>query len=188
MNKNIVIIHYNTPYLTECLVRSINLFVKDAIIYIFDNSDSLPFINNFSNVTILDNTNGQIINFDKWLKKYPNRKKSPGSANKWGSAKHCYSVEKCMEIIKENFILLDSDVLLKKDISNLLKKNIIYAGEIITQPNSSIKRILPFICYINVKMCKRNGIHYFDDAYMHGLANYKKTHLLTNMILVLVFI
>ena len=33
MKKNIVIVHYNTPHLTECLVRSINLFVKDAVIY-----------------------------------------------------------------------------------------------------------------------------------------------------------
>ena len=44
MKKNILIIHYNTPYLTECLVRSINLFVKDAIIYIFDNSNEKPFM------------------------------------------------------------------------------------------------------------------------------------------------
>ena len=65
MKKNIVIVHYNTPYLTECLVRSINLFVEDAIIYIFDNSDKKPFTAEFDNVTILDNTKGQIINFDK---------------------------------------------------------------------------------------------------------------------------
>ena len=53
MKKNIVIVHYNTPYLTECLVRSINFFVKDAIIYIFDNSDKSPFTAKFDNVTIL---------------------------------------------------------------------------------------------------------------------------------------
>ena len=65
MNKNIVIIHYNTPYLTECLVRSINLFVKDAKIYIFDNSDKDPFTAEFDNVIKLDNTKGQYIDFDK---------------------------------------------------------------------------------------------------------------------------
>lgn len=43
MKKNILIIHYNTPYLTECLVRSINLFVEDAVVYIFDNSNEKPF-------------------------------------------------------------------------------------------------------------------------------------------------
>ena len=170
MKKNIVIIHYNTPYLTECLVRSINLFVKDAIIYIFDNSDKLPFTAKFDNVTIFDNTNGQIINFDEWLKKYPKKHLSPGRVNKWGSAKHCYSVEKCMQLIKDNFILLDSDVLLKRDISDLFDEKSLYVGEVITQPRSTIKRILPFICFINTKMCLDKKIHYFNDNYMHGLA------------------
>lgn len=169
MKKNILIIHYNTPYLTECLVRSINLFVKDAIIYIFDNSNESPFTAKFDNVIVFDNTKSQIIDFDKWLDKYPKKKLSGGKLNKWGSAKHCYSVEKCMELIGENFILLDSDVLLKKDISELFDSNVIYIGEVVNQPNSLIKRVLPFICYINVEMCKENGVHYFDDKFMHGL-------------------
>ena len=152
MSKNIVIIHYNTPYLTECLVRSINLYVKDAIIYIFDNSNKSPFNAKFDNVKILDNTKGQIINFKEWLKKYPQKNISPGRVNEWGSAKHCYSVEKCMDLIKENFILLDSDVLLKRDISNLFINDLIYVGEVVTQPNSSIKRVLPFLCFINVEI------------------------------------
>ena len=170
MNKNIVIIHYNTPHLTECLVRSINLFVKDAVIYIFDNSDKSPFVAKFNNVTLLDNTKGQIVNFDEWLKKYPRRTISNGKVNGWGSAKHCYSVEKCMELIGENFFLLDSDILLKRDISELADNNCIYVGETITQPNSTVKRILPYLCYINVDMCKENGVHYFDQNYMHGLS------------------
>lgn len=170
MKKNIVIIHYNTPHLTECLVRSINLFVNDAVIYVFDNSDKDPFTAKFDNVTLFDNTKGKIIDFDKWLQKYPNRIKSNGRTNQWGSAKHCYSVEKCMDLINEDFILLDSDVLLKKDISELFDSNLIYCGEAIRQPNSDVYRVLPFICYINVNMCKENNIHYFDDNYMHGLA------------------
>ena len=82
MKKNIVIIHYNTPHLTECLVRSINLFVKDAVIYIFDNSDKSPFTATFDNVTIIDNTKGQIINFDIWLKRYPDRVKTSAGRNR----------------------------------------------------------------------------------------------------------
>lgn len=169
MNKNIVIIHFNTPLLTECLVRSINLFVKDAKIYIFDNSDKLPFTAKFDNVTVMDNTKGQIINFDEWLKKYPKRTSSFGKTNKWASAKHCYSVEKCMEIINDNFILLDSDVLLKKDISELFDEESIYVAEVIKQPRFNVKRVLPFICYINTKMCVKNNIHYFDEKHMYGL-------------------
>ena len=169
MNKNIVIVHYNTPYLTECLVRSINLFVKDAIIYIFDNSDKKPFTAKFGNVSIIDNTKGQIINFDKWVKNYPHRFASGGMRNNCGSAKHCYSVEKCMEIIKENFVLMDSDILLKKDISPFFQEDCMYVGETVLQPSSNVERLLPFICFINTKMCKEKGIHYFDDNYMHGL-------------------
>ena len=169
MQKNIVIIHYNTPHMTECLVKSINKFVNDANIYIFDNSDEKPFTAQFDNVTVIDNTSGQIIDFQSWIEKYKNRKKSNGKTNNHASAKHAYSVEKCMEIIDENFILMDSDILLKQDITPLFRNDAIYVGETTTQPKSTIKRVLPFLCFINTEMCKKNGIHYFNDSYMHGL-------------------
>lgn len=91
----------------------------------------------------------------------------------FGSAKHCYSIEKCIEIINENFIFLDSDVLIKKDISNLYDEKVAYVGEIIKQPSVTIKRVLPFLCFINVDMLKKHGKHYFYDNYMHGLYNNK---------------
>ena len=174
MEKNIVIVHYNTPFLTECLVRSINLFVKDAKIYIFDNSDKYPFTAKFDNVTILDNTKGKYINFDKWLEKYPRKTVAVGRLNGWASAKHCYSVEKCMEILNDNFILLDSDILLKKDISDLYDENMLYCAEEVTQPRVNVKRILPYVCYINVKKCREKNIHYFNDEYILGLNRLSK--------------
>ena len=64
---------------------------------------------------------------------------------------------------------MDSDVLLKKDISDLYDKDIIYSGEVTIHANSSIKRVLPFITYINTEMCLENGVKYFDENYMHGL-------------------
>ena len=171
MSKNVCIIHFNTPVLTAYLVKSINKHTPGTNIYIFDNSDKSPFVNYFNNVTVFDNTKGQIINFNQWLKKYPNRDKSGGKANKWGSAKHAYSVEKCMELIKEPFVLFDSDVLVKKDFSPLFDEIVCYKGEVINQPgtNNKIKRVLPFICFINTPMCISKGIHYFDENYMHGL-------------------
>ena len=169
MNKNVCIVHFNTPVLTAHLVKSINKHTPGTNIYIFDNSDKRPFVNAFNNVTVFDNTKGQIINFDQWLKKYPNREKSGGKANKWGSAKHAYSVEKCMELIKEPFVLLDSDVLIKKDFTPLYDEIVCYKGEVIYQPNSKVKRVLPFICFINTPLCNKNGVHYFDENYMHGL-------------------
>jgi len=74
-----------------------------------------------------------------------------------------------MNIINDDFILLDSDILLKSDISSFVNENYIYTGEIIQQPLSTIKRVLPFICYINVPLCKKKNIHYFDENHMHGL-------------------
>lgn len=169
MNKNVCIIHFNTPVLTAHLVKSINKHTPGTNIYIFDNSDKRPFVNYFSNVTVFDNTKGQIINFNEWLKKYPNKDKSGGKANKWGSAKHAYSVEKCMELINEPFVLFDSDVLVKKDFTPMFDEIACYKGEVIVQPNSKIKRVLPFICFINTPLCRKKNVHYFDENYMHGL-------------------
>ena len=171
MKKNFVIIHYNTPILTSCLVNSINKFVIDPVIYIFDNSDYLPYKGDMKNVIIIDNTKGDYIDFDKWLERYKRKNISTGKNNKWASAKHCYSIEVCMNLIKDNFILLDSDVLLKKDLSDLFSENEIFVGEIENQPSSAIKRVLPFMCYINYNMCKKYGISYFNEDYMHGLYN-----------------
>ena len=139
MNKNVCIIHYNTPVLTSHLVMSINKHTPGTNIYIFDNSDRLSFVSNFENVTVFDNTKGQIINFNEWLKKYPDKDKSGGKANNWGSAKHAYSVEKCMELIKEPFVLFDSDVLIKKDFSALYDEIVCYKGEVINQPGTNNK-------------------------------------------------
>ena len=169
MNKNVCIIHYNTPTLTEKLVESINKHTPGTTIYIFDNSDKKPFKKEYENVTVIDNTKGQIINFKEWLKKYPKRTQSGGKTNNWGSAKHAYSVEKCMEIVNEPFVLLDSDVLIKKDFSNLYVEKYCYIGEVVNQPKSKIKRVLPFICYVNPTLCFQKKIHYFDERYMHGL-------------------
>ena len=172
---NICIVHFNTPKLTECLVRSINKFTPNSTIYIFDNSDQRPFVYRQDNIKYIDNTKGQIINFEEWLNNYPNREKSNGKQNKFGSAKHCYTIQKCIELIGENFILLDSDVLLKKDITPLFDENFIYVGKSEFQLNCKnpaqhkIQRLLPFACFINVKLCQENDVHYFNDDYMNGL-------------------
>lgn len=167
---NICIVHYNTPLLTECLIKSINKFTPDSKIYIFDNSDKYPFTCKQNNIIYFDNTKGEIINFDEWLKKYPNREKSTEKTNMFGSAKHSYTVQKCIELINKNFILLDSDVLLKKDISDIIDENVIYSGEIVLQPSTkTIYRVLPYICFLNINEMKKHKVSYFNDNYMHGL-------------------
>lgn len=166
---NICIVHYNTPKLTKYLVKSINKFTPNSNIYIFDNSDKHPFVNEFNNVTIFDNTKGQIIDFDKWLENYPNRQTSTGKVNKYGSAKHSYSIQKCIELIDSDFILLDSDILLKKDISKIIDKQVLCSSDTEIFFRHKTKRCTPFICYINVDMMKEKKLSYFNDNYMYGL-------------------
>ena len=173
MDKKVVIINYNTTELTQACIKSINKVTPGCQIYVFDNSDKEEFVNIFDNVSIIDNTRGQIINFEEWLNEYPKAKKSTGAHNNHASAKHCYTIEKCMDLLDEPFVLMDSDVLLKKDFSNLFDEKCFYVADTDFQPGRKIKRILPYICFINAPLCKENGVHYFDDAYMHGLGNTK---------------
>lgn len=172
----ICIIHFNTPLLTECLIKSINKFTPDSLIYIFDNSDSLPFTYRQDNIVYIDNTKGQIINFDEWLSNFPERFNSAARRNNFASAKHSYSIQKCIELINDNFILLDSDVLLKQDISDLVDDSYLYVGDTLTwKPRVLAKsfkaatRFLPYICYLNVDMLKKEGVTFHNDNFMHGL-------------------
>ena len=169
---NILIVNYNTQQLTECTIKSVNKHTPDCHIYVWDNSDKQPFVNNFKNVTIIDNTQGKYINFNEFLGRYPNRAKSHGYLKGAApSPKHCYTVDKAMDIIGKNFILLDSDVIVKKDLHSLVDDSCIFVGDIVTQPlTKDVKRVLPFVCYINVEMCKRVGVRYFDENYMHGIS------------------
>lgn len=175
---NICIVHFNTPLLTECLVKSINKFTPNSKIYIFDNSDKFPFIYRQDNIVYLDNTKGQIINFENWLEQFPERTETSAFKNNYASAKHCYSIEKCIEIINEPFILLDSDILLTKDISEIISSSAIYSGETEIwkplRPAKGIKkkattRVKPYLLYINVNLCKKYDIHYYNQNYIYGL-------------------
>lgn len=165
---NILIVHYNTPYLTECLIKSINKFVGyNCTIYIFDNSDKAPFTYRQNNIKIFDNTKGQIIDFEKELKNYQHR---PEASNMFASYKHCISVDTCFDLINDNFILLDSDILLTQNITQLFDVNYIFKAE--TEKNMvNIERIMPYCCFINVKKCKEMNIRFFDKNHMHGISN-----------------
>lgn len=172
----VVIVNFNTQELTDCTIKCVNKHTPNCHIYIFDNSDKTPFVNTHKNVSVIDNTKKQILDIDKFLEQYPNRSKSPGYlGGKCISARHCITIDKCFDVIDDNFVLLDSDVIVKKDLNELVDEGCIFVGDLESHPlNNSIKRLLPFVCWINVKMCKKHGIRYFDDNYMHGLYNNKK--------------
>lgn len=169
---NFAIVHYNTPELTTCLCGSIYKLHPGSHITVFDNSDKRPLDTyKILRVSYIDNTHGQIINFEQELEKYPLRqiKEQTESGCNFGSAKHSMSVDWLCKHLSENFILLDSDVLLKRPV-DFIDDNYICCSDIL-RVHEDIYRILPMISYINVRKMNEYGISFFDGSRMHSLVD-----------------
>ena len=163
MKKNVAIVHFNTPELTRAAIQSLWKHTPDCSVVVFDNSDRRPF-GEMENVRVIDNTKGQVIDFDEFLSRFPDKS---DTENNWGSAKHCYTIQKLWEYLPGGFVLADSDVLFKKDISPLFDKSVAYGGTVYVderRANKKVPRLYPFLCWINVPMCKRAGVSYFDPV------------------------
>lgn len=159
---HVAIVHFNTPELTTATIKSIWKHTPGCKITVFDNSTERPFPK-MDGVFILDNTKGQLIDFDKMLAEFP--EKQDLTINHWGSAKHCKTIDYLWGIFPSGFILMDSDVLVKKDISDLVDKTKAFSGEVfqdLRYPVFWVPRVLPYICWINVPLCRQKGIKYFD--------------------------
>lgn len=166
---NIFIVHFNTPVLTEALIKSINKFVPNCTIYIFDNSTHSPFLYMQDNIIYIDNTEGQIINFDDVMSGLQLNTINTGAiSNGYGSLKHTLSIQKWIQMTNENFILLDSDILLKKDITELFDENYLCVGDTRVNPNN-IERWAPFCMFFNVAEIKKKKYAYYNPKYMHGI-------------------
>ena len=157
----VCIVHYNTPEMTRCCIRSLQKHTPGVGIIVFDNSDKRPF-EPMDGVEIIDNTKGQIINFDEWLKEFPDK---VDVGNGWASAKHCWTVQWLVNKRRNPFILMDSDVLIKQDISSFWDKTQAFVGQV--KPHMSafritVERVLPFLCFVNVPMMKGGGVSYFN--------------------------
>lgn len=160
-------VHYNTPELTGALIRSVRKWMPaDTRITVFENS-SLPKrrLKPEPGVTIIDNTRGQVIDFDAFLERWPEREKNERSC--FGSVRHMMSVDYMFDVLPDGFILLDSDVLLKRDLSELADPAVSWCGQLqygMTFGRGRFRpRALPFVCWINVPMCREHGIRYFDE-------------------------
>lgn len=167
-----VIIHYNTPEVTEACIRSLWKHTPGVYVIVFDNSDKEPFTKQMANVEVIDNTKGQIINFGEWLDTFPNKEPSPG--NDYGSAKHCYSVQWIIDHRRNPFILIDGDVLIKQDIAPLWDKSQAFVGHIGCNTRRFgfvLNRVEPWLCFINVRMMRQNGIGYFNPNKMWNLVS-----------------
>lgn len=160
------IVNFNTQKLTDATIQSVNKWHNDAEITVFGNSDKEPFVNTFDNVKVIDNTKGQIINFDEVLSRH---ELIDNTGNNFGSFKHCLTIDKCIEIMDGNFILLDSDVLLKGKVDIINNENFCTVAEIWPPFNEWRGRVVPFICFINKKMCEEHGVHFCDENLMWGV-------------------
>ena len=113
-------------------------------------------------VVVLDNTQGQLIDFDAFLARYPSKMHT---RNNWGSAKHTKSVDYLFNVYPDGFVLMDSDVLVKRDISEFFDDSVLFVGkkrDAERDRDNRVPRLLPFLCGINVKMCVEQGVRYFD--------------------------
>ena len=168
----VLTVHFNTPRMMEACIRSLWKHTPDAHVVVFDNSDLAPFSVPCDfpegQITYLDNTCGQIINFDQWLQQFPDRK--PAKSN-YGSPKHTWTIQTCFDLLPDGFILMDSDVLFKRDITPLWDETKCFVGEpfLDTPKGNRIMRLLPFLCYINVQMCREHDIRYFNRDWMWHL-------------------
>ena len=166
---DVAIVHYNTPELTEAAIRSLNKNILGCKVWVFDNSDKKPFTADIPNVEIIDNTKGQLIDFEAELAKYPDKWERDINKSNYGSAKHSMSVDKLMEMLPDGFVLMDSDVLIKNNIKEFFDKKVACVGAI--EFKHDIPLLMPFLCYLNVPMLRENGIRYFNGEKMWALSN-----------------
>lgn len=175
MKQTIAIIHFNTPELKEACILSIRKHGCDWPVVVFDNSaetlltdgdtaPARPFKVKMQGVKVIDNTHGQVINFEKWLDSIPEKNAKIGiSGNyRWGSARHIYTVQKLWELIPDGFI--DIRELWNPEYSFCGYRQLHQIGNLCDVP-----RILPMLCYMNVPLLMKEGARYYDPQRCWGL-------------------
>lgn len=175
MKQTIAIINFNTPELTEACILSIRKHGgRNYRVVVFDNSDKRPFCVQMQGVEVIDNTCGQVINFEAMLAAFPDRDASIGCAKgcDYGSTKHMMTVQKLWELLPDGFVLVESDILLKRDIEEFFDPtHSVYGYHQKAQPHNpfGIGRMLPMLCWMNVPLLTKYGAKYFDPKRTYGL-------------------
>ena len=173
--KTIAIIHFNTPELTEACILSIRKHGgKDYRIVVFDNSDERPFRIQMPGVEVIDNTQGQLIDFDKLLSAFLQRNASIGCAKgcDFASVRHMRTVQELWRLLPDGFVLVESDVLIKRNIDEFFRDEYSFVAYVQRhQPHNpfGIGRILPMLCWLNVPKFVAEGVQYFDPNRTYGL-------------------
>jgi hypothetical protein len=177
--REVAIIHYNTPELTEAAILSLRKHGgEDYHVTVFDNSapaidqktgeryEARPFTAEMPGVTVIDNTKGQVIDFEKELAKYPDKSTDIGCVKScvFGSDKHMMTVQYIMDhVLTDGFLLMDSDILIRQSVDFMFQEDQCCVGHIIgsSGPNN-YQRLAPMLLWINSKMCKDGGAVFFD--------------------------
>ena len=163
--KDIAIVHFNTPELTEAAILSVRKHCKEDYRFtVFDNSDHRPFKTKLKGVKVIDNTKGQVIDFEAELAKYPEKEWEMAKKSNHGSFKHIITVQKLWDLLPDGFILLESDVLITKNFDFLWQPEFAACGKVQYNKRRPREkdRLLPWLCYMNVPLLKKHGARYFD--------------------------
>jgi hypothetical protein len=173
--RNVAIIHYNTPELTEAAILSLRKHGGEGYkVTVFDNSDSRPFRKKMKGVKRIDNTKGKVIDWEEFLAQFPERTPRIGCASGcvFGSAKHMRTVQELWGILPEGFLLMESDILIREDIDFMFMKDKAVVGHVVDKQKDnpfSIGRVMPLLCYMNVPLLVSAGARYFDPDRSYGL-------------------
>lgn len=173
----VAVVHYNTPKLTRAAILSLWKHTPGCRVVVFDNSDRLPVggcsewdeLRKSPLVTVVDNTEGQLISFGELLEQYPGRQAFDRNMSNFGSAKHTASVDRLFDMLPDGFVLMDSDVLIRQDISPLVDRGAAASGML--RPNDGVMRLLPLLCWLNVPVLRSHGIRYFNGEKMWALSD-----------------
>ena len=177
MRKTVCIINYNTPELVRAAIASIRRHGGERYkVFVLDNSDEKPIGTPSCPVptltAVIDNTKGQVIDFEAVLKSFPKRNVRIGCALgcNYGSVKHMLSVEWLVQHMHDGFVLMDSDVLLRDSVDDLFDSKQMAIGEVCKRSPRFVHRLLPFVCWLNAPMMREAGVHYHDPERSYGLA------------------
>lgn len=177
IKREVAIIHFNTPELTEAAIMSVRKHGgEDYHFTILDNSNLRPFVKRMKGVKVIDNTQGQIIDFDEEFANLPRVDKiGVAKGCDYGSVRHMMSVQALWDILPDGFLLMDPDILLRRNIDFMFCEDMCAVGHILKGAKARnpflIDRLIPFLCWINVPMCRAHGINYYDPNRSWGVVS-----------------
>lgn len=181
--RDVAIVHFNTPEITTAAILSLRKHGGEKYhVTVFDNSadsqislglnKARPFKlpkdkterEKLGDVTVIDNTKGQVIDFENELEKYPEREPKWAMLSNFGSFKHIITVQKLWEILPHGFVLLEGDALIRKPIDWMWREDFAAVGKVEWKPNNPVvvPRFEPYLLYMNVPKLVAKGVSFFD--------------------------